>query len=45
MEPIGTNVFFLAPWARSVSGDYRVLAADSGGAVYNFDSQHCHQPL
>ena len=39
MEPIGTNVFFLAPWARSVSGDYRMLAADSGGAVYDFDSQ------
>jgi transglutaminase-like putative cysteine protease len=39
MEPIGTNVFFLAPWARSVSGDYRSLAADSGGAVYDFDSQ------
>jgi protein-glutamine gamma-glutamyltransferase len=38
MEPIGTNVFFLAPWARSVSGDYRLLAADSGGAVYDFDA-------
>ena len=40
MEPIGTNVFFLAPWARSVSGNYRMLAADAGGAVYNFDVQH-----
>jgi transglutaminase-like putative cysteine protease len=40
MEPIGTNVFFLAPWARSISGDYRMLGADPGGAVYNFDSQH-----
>ncbi len=39
MEPIGTNVFFLAPWARSVSGGYRLLAADAGGAVYNFDNQ------
>jgi transglutaminase-like putative cysteine protease len=39
MEPIGTNVFFLAPWARSVSGAYRVLSADSGGAVYNLDNQ------
>jgi len=39
MEPIGTNVFFLAPWARSVSGDYRTLAADSVGAVYDFDTQ------
>src|SRR5713101_8375832 len=40
MEPIGTNVFFLAPWARSVSGAYRMLSADSGAAVYNLDSQH-----
>jgi len=39
MEPIGTNVFFLAPWARSVRGDYRLLAGDSGGAVYDYDSQ------
>ena len=40
MEPIGTNVFFLAPWARSVRGDYRLLSGDSGGAVYDLDSQH-----
>jgi transglutaminase-like putative cysteine protease len=40
MEPIGTNVFFLAPWARSISGDYRLVAGDSSGAVYDFDSQH-----
>lgn len=40
MEPIGTNVFFLAPWARSVSGDYHLVAADAGGAVYNFDTRH-----
>ena len=40
MEPIGTNVFFLAPWAHSLRGDYRLLAGDSGGAVYNFDNQH-----
>ncbi len=40
MEPIGTNVFFLAPWARRVSGNYRMLGADPGGAVYNFDTQH-----
>lgn len=37
MEPVGTNVFFLAPRARSVSGDYRALAADSGGSIYDFD--------
>ena len=40
MEPIGTNVFFLAPWARSVTGDYRSLAIDSVGAVYNFDARN-----
>ena len=39
MEPIGFNIFFLAPWARSISGGYRHLEADSGGAVYNFDRQ------
>ena len=40
MEPIGTNVFFLAPWARRVSGEYRMLAEDSGGAVYDLDNRH-----
>jgi transglutaminase-like putative cysteine protease len=40
MEPIGTNVFFLAPWGRSVSGAYRTLAGDAEGAVYNTDPQH-----
>lgn len=39
MEPIGTNVFFLAPWARRVTGVYRRLQVDSGGAVTNFDAQ------
>jgi protein-glutamine gamma-glutamyltransferase len=40
MEPIGTNVFFLAPWARRVSGAYRALQLDSGGSISNFDTQH-----
>ena len=40
MEPIGTNVFFLAPWAMSLRGDYRDVDGDSGGAVYNYDFQH-----
>jgi len=40
MEPIGTNVFFLAPRGRSVGGNYRNLTSDSGGAVYDLDSQH-----
>jgi protein-glutamine gamma-glutamyltransferase len=40
MEPIGTNVFFLAPWARRVRGNYRLLSADSGAAVRDLDSGH-----
>ena len=39
MEPIGTNVFFLAPWARRMSGAYRTLQIDTGGAVSDLDSQ------
>ncbi len=39
MEPIGTNVFFLAPWARRVMGAYRTLSVDAGGAVYDLDNQ------
>ena len=40
MEPIGTNVFFLAPWVRNVRGDYKLLAYDSGAAVYDLDLMH-----
>src|SRR3954463_10330982 len=39
VEPIGTNVFFLAPWAFSLRGDYRLIAADSGSSVYDYDFQ------
>jgi transglutaminase-like putative cysteine protease len=39
MEPIGTNVFFLAPWARRVNGPYRTLQIDAGGAVSDMDTQ------
>jgi protein-glutamine gamma-glutamyltransferase len=39
MEPIGTNIFFLAPWARRVAGAYRTLQIDTGGAVSDLDSQ------
>jgi transglutaminase-like putative cysteine protease len=39
MEPIGTNIFFLAPWARRVEGAYRTLQIDTGGAVSDLDSQ------
>lgn len=40
LEPIGTNVFFLAPWGRHIVGGYRNLSIDPGGAVYDADSQH-----
>ncbi len=39
MEPIGINKFFLAPWARRVSGAYRELQIDSGGAISDLDNQ------
>jgi protein-glutamine gamma-glutamyltransferase len=39
MEPIGTNVFFLAPWARRVSGTYRAVQLDQGGAVHDLDGE------
>ncbi len=39
MEPIGTNIFFVAPWARRVSGAYRGLGIDGGGAISNLDNQ------
>jgi transglutaminase-like putative cysteine protease len=37
MEPIGTSVFFLAPWARRVNGTYRAVQIDAGGGVYDSD--------
>jgi protein-glutamine gamma-glutamyltransferase len=40
MEPLGTNVFFLTPKPITLSGDYRQLSIDSGGAVYNLDTDH-----
>ncbi len=39
MEPIGTSVFFLAPWARRVSGAYRAAQIDAGGGVYDSDGE------
>jgi transglutaminase-like putative cysteine protease len=37
MEPIGSNVFFLADKAQSLTGNFRRLSTDAGGAVYNLD--------
>jgi transglutaminase-like putative cysteine protease len=35
MEPLGTDVFFLTPNPRSLSGNYRAITVDESGAVYN----------
>ena len=40
MEPIGTNVFFLAEKPRRLSGNYRPVSIDAGGAVYDLDLEH-----
>jgi transglutaminase-like putative cysteine protease len=37
MEPIGTNVFFLAGRPLSLSGPYRQIAQDAAGALYDVD--------
>jgi transglutaminase-like putative cysteine protease len=40
MEPIGTNVFFLADKPQSLTGNFRQVSIDAGGAVYNLDLDH-----
>ena len=35
MEPVGLNLFFLAPVPLRINGDYRVLAIKSDGSVFN----------
>ena len=40
MEPIGTNVFFLAERPQSLNGNFRQVSTDAGGAVYNLDADH-----
>ena len=40
MEPLGTNVFFLTGQPLNLAGNYRLLATDRGGAVYNLDVDH-----
>src|ERR1035438_4040258 len=40
MEPVGTNVFFLAERPRTLTGNYRPVATDAGNAVYNLDTDH-----
>jgi len=40
MEPVTTNVFFLAARAQSLQGAYRLITTDGGGAVYDVDVEH-----
>jgi transglutaminase-like putative cysteine protease len=40
MEPLGTNVFFLADRPQSLSGNFRAVSTDAGGAVYDLDPDH-----
>jgi protein-glutamine gamma-glutamyltransferase len=40
MEPIGTNVFFLADRPQSLTGNFRLVSMDAGGAVYDLDADH-----
>src|SRR5437899_4129552 len=35
MEPVGTNVFFLASKPATLAGNYRVVMIDRAGAVYD----------
>jgi hypothetical protein len=40
MEPVGSNVFFLALAPETLQGSYRHVSIDSGGAVFDLDSEH-----
>lgn len=40
MEPLGTNVFFLAERPQSLTGNFRQVSVDGGGAVYDLDAEH-----
>jgi len=40
MEPVGMNVFFLAGAPESLEGNYRHVAVDDGGAVFDLDPEH-----
>jgi len=40
MEPVGTNIFFLASVPVGLRGGYRQISMDNGGAVFNLDAEH-----
>ena len=40
LEPLGSNVFFLAPRPESLEGVYQMVTTDGEGAVYDLDREH-----
>jgi len=40
MEPLADNVFFLAPEALSLGGNYRLVSRDDADAVFDTDPEH-----
>jgi transglutaminase-like putative cysteine protease len=40
MEPLISNVFFLAPTPMALQGNYRLVSMDNGDAVFNLDPEH-----
>jgi hypothetical protein len=40
MEPVASNVFFLAPEALRLGGNYRLVSRDDAGAVFDPDLEH-----
>ena len=40
MEPLGTNIFFLADRPQRLAGGFQQLSMDTGGAVYDLDTEH-----
>jgi protein-glutamine gamma-glutamyltransferase len=40
MEPVSTNVFFLAAIPQTLEGNYREVSMDGGGAVFDLDPAH-----
>jgi transglutaminase-like putative cysteine protease len=40
MEPVGTNVFFLAPTPHILQGNYHQISTDGGDGVFDLDAEH-----
>jgi transglutaminase-like putative cysteine protease len=40
LEPLGSNVFFVAQHPLWLQGGYRMITSDAGGALYSIDREH-----